>query len=495
MLKKCKHVCIVGGGSSGWLAAAYYLKQTPDIKITLIESPNIPIVGVGEATILGFDEFLSHCGFDSIEWMTATDATFKCGILYPGWQDELTTVWHPFNTTRTRPEMGELSDIELWHNLADKNNYNYNQYALDDWDTCVIHNKVSPVNSRRGYHLDCIKLANFVSQKIKSSIDYYQINVKDVIVNDQGIDYLLLDDDSKLSADLFLDCTGFRKLLSNKLSDANWINKNKMLFLNGAVANQISYNDEKLEMRPYTTAQAVDHGWIWKIPIQGRIGSGLVYDRSLLTPEQAEEQFVKHWGEDRIINSSFNHIKFEPELNTCNWRKNCLSIGLASGFIEPLESTGLQLMIDGVRNSADAVRKGFYTEHDINVFNSTLALRYDSAMDFIGLHYLNNKRTGTFWKKVQENIQPSDTLLATIEQFKYSRQWFVQQSDKHIFGTHNKQIWMDAVGIKYSVPLIPSNRAQTMIEEAYFKTKKWTYTHAPNNFELAKMKKDSLTIQ
>ena len=487
-MRKVKNIVIVGGGTSGWIAAAYYLRQVPDINLTLIESPNIPIVGVGEATILGFDDFLNNCGIHPSEWMAATDATYKCGILYPGWRDEKTVVWHPFNTTRTRQEYEELSDIELWHNIQDKTLYDYNTYALDDWTTCVLKNKVSNANIRKGYHLDCIKLANFLSKKCMPKINYKQTNVKQVKVNDHGIEYLLLDNDEKVTADLYIDCTGFKRLLSSSLPDSQWVDKSSMLLLNSAVAGQIAYKDQESGMRPYTIAQAVDHGWIWKIPIQGRIGSGLVYDSSLLSPAEAEEQFVNHWGADRIISSSLNHIKFKPEYNKKNWRHNCLSIGLASGFIEPLESTGLQLMIDGIVNSSDLVKKGFYTQDDVDCFNSIISIRYDTAMDFIGLHYLNNQRTGLFWKKVQEYNQPTDTLLATIEQFKYKRQWFVQQSDKHLFGTHNKHIWMDAVGIDYAVKQVPEKSARFMLEDSFNKNKKTAYMTTMTNFEIAKMR-------
>jgi len=493
MLRKCKTVCIVGGGSAGWMTAAYYIQQAPDLKIILIESPNIPTVGVGEATILGFDQFLESCGFTAVEWMAATDAIFKCGILYPGWRDGITPVWHPFNTTRTRQEMGDLSDIELWHNLRNKNQNDYNAYALDDWDTCVIHNKVSPIQARRGYHLDCIKLANFISTQCKPYLEYHSTDVTNVQIDDTGIKHLDLETGNQITADLYIDCTGFKRLLSDQMPNSNWINKNKMLFLNGAVATQIKYNDTASEMKPYTTAQAVDHGWIWKTPIQGRIGSGLVYNRDLLTHVEAEEEFIKHWGEDRLVHGRFNHIKFEPEFNSNNWRKNCLSIGLSSGFIEPLESTGLQLIIDGIINSADAVKKGYYTEYDSNWFNHTLNLRYDSALDFIGLHYLNNKRTGKFWSMMQENIQPTDSLLAMIEQFQNTRQYIIQQSDKHFFGAHNKQIWMDAVKIPYRIPEINPDQAEAMLQESYIKTKKWAYKYALNNFDLDQIRKESLT--
>jgi tryptophan halogenase len=490
MLKKCQTVCIVGGGSSGWMVAAYYLYQIPDLKIILIESPTVLSVGVGEATILGFDEFLESCGMNTAEWMAATDAIFKCGILFPGWRDETTPVWHPFNLTYTRQNMGDLSDIELWHNVSNKEQYDYNTYAVGDWDTCVLHNKVTPINKRKAYHLDCIKLANFLSNKCKPYLEYISSNVNNVQVSEEGISKLILENDQEIIADLYIDCTGFKKLLSNSLPESNWINKDKMLFLNSAVATQINYVDPKTEMTPYTTAQAVDFGWIWKTPIQDRIGSGLVYDSDLLTPEQAESEFVKHWGENRLVHGRFNHIKFKPEFNTNNWRKNCISVGLASGFIEPLESTGLQLIIDGIVNSADAIKKGFYTEYDQKCFNSTLSIRYDNATDFIGIHYLNNRRTGKFWRKVQENIQPTDTLLATIEQYQYSRQLFIQQSNKHLFGAHNKNIWFDAVGIKYLVPQVPEDQARQLLEESYINRNKWAYTYAPTNYELAKIRND-----
>jgi tryptophan halogenase len=193
-----------------------------------------------------------------------------------------------------------------------------------------------------------------------------------------------------------------------------------MLFCNAAVTRRFKYNDINKEMTPYTISQAHDYGWIFKIPVTDRIGSGLLYNSNLVTKEQAEKALIKHWGKDRVEDSTakFNHISFKPVYNRNTWKSNVISIGVSNGFAEPLESSSIHLTTDVIEHLTGRIRKGFYTEHDINILNNRITQKFEETYDFIGLHYLNNKRDSIFWNYVRDNIKITESLKFRIQNYK-----------------------------------------------------------------------------
>jgi tryptophan halogenase len=490
MYNKVKNVCIVGGGSAGWLTALWCVRTMPHIKLTIVESPNIPRVGVGEATLVAFDAFLRDCGINESEFMLNSDGVYKSGILFPDWGVHNHPVWHPFSF-HTPDEDKSISRFELFYNsgLLPKEFF---KYAFRHEDTSVKHNKVPPaVQQQTGYHVDCVKLANYIPTLIKKYITHYQETVIDVVVKDENIKEVILDSGKSVTADLFIDCTGFKRLLSNKLLGSKWINKDHMLFNNAAVAGHISYTDVNTEMKPYTECQAVEWGWIWKIPIDGRIGSGMVYDDNLISKENAEQYFRNYWGNDRIIESHpINHIQFKPEYNANNWRGNCLSIGLASGFIEPLESTGLFLLTEGIRSATDKFRKGYYNQADRDGFNAEMTIRYDESMDFVALHYVNAKAAGPFWDKVRAEFTPSDSLELAIETYKTQIVEWNHNQHSHNFMHLNWHLWLYSVGIQPAYNYIEKNTARKVLEDLYKKTEKYLHLQCFTNKQLIDIRKD-----
>ena len=441
-MKKIDNVCIVGGGSAGWLAASYLTNQIPQIKFTMIESPTIKRVGVGEASLLGFIDFIQQCGVqDESEFLVETKGTFKSGILFKNWTHKERDIWHPFSDFPQYNEKEHLGDY--FSNLQE--DYNFLRDHSPYYNHIVLENKVSPNSA---YHFDADLLAEYLKKLNINNLErYISATVTKINTKDNEINSLELDNNEIVTADLFLDCTGFRASISSCLEGSKWIDKSDMLFCNAAVAHRVKYNDREQELTPYTTSQCDDLGWIFKIPVQDRIGSGLLYSRDLTTRQEAEDPFVEHWGgEDKLINAyNFNHIKFDPKYNSSPWLNNVISVGLAGGFVEPLESSSIHLTQDVLELLAGRIRKKYYTDSDKLILNNKMSEKFEETFDFIALHYLNNSYDSKFWNYVRENIKITDTLKHRIEYYVEHGSHNYDMVDGTVFAPHSWVLWMEGV--------------------------------------------------
>jgi tryptophan halogenase len=460
-----KSICIAGGGSSGWLTAAHALHLFPsDIKVTLVESPNIPIIGVGEATLLGFDKFLTNeCNIPFELWTKECDATIKLGTKFTNWFADGLDIWAPFLVPVILGEDEhhyDLLDLALKANITKPDFYS----TCAAWWEISVEDKKIPSTATLGgpdsgahgvaYNLDAIKLANFLSKWCNKKYPYLTHIKKHIdkpVIKNGNVDHLILEDGSTIHADVFIDCTGFKKLLSNAIEGSDWRDHSDMLYINSAVASQINYKDDEEPQHPYVDATAHDLGWIWKTPIKDRIGSGLCYNNTITTKQEAEDAFVQHWGKDRLRTGEFNHIKFTPEYNAKNWRGNVIPVGLSSGFVEPLESSGLGLMTLSMAPLASCLVHGEYTDTDRNAYNDVLAFTYQNTIDFIGLHYFNNPRTGAFWKLVAEKYDATESLFNSLKALKitathtHQKQYYPRATG--LFHEWNWKLWAYATGI------------------------------------------------
>ena len=431
-MQEIESVCIVGGGSAGWLTAAYLTLQLPQYQYSLIESPTVSRIGVGEATLLPFVKFLERCGVkDEQDFLVNTDATFKSGILFKDWTEHGRDIWHPFSANLP-PLTDNLNAADLFAS-TDEDYAVFLNYVLPYYDTCVKHNKVEDI---RAYHFDADKVADFFKKLVSPRLTYLPANVVQVNSDKKNIRSLELDDGQTVTASLFIDCTGFRKIVSSEVAGADWVDKSKTLFCNAAVAATINYESES-EKAPYTTCQCHDDGWIFKIPTWSRIGSGLLYNSELLSSEQAEKKFVDHWGAGRIIGERFNHINFSPEYNRQNWRGNVIGIGLASGFVEPLESSSIHLTTDNIQLLAGRIRKGFYTAEDQQIVNARMALKYEETFDFIALHYMNSSFDTPFWNKIKAEMVVPESLKIRIAHYLQSGSHVWDLDDGVVFAPHS----------------------------------------------------------
>jgi tryptophan halogenase len=283
-----KKIAIVGGGSAAWLTAAYLSHNMPNIDITVVDKEISTPIGVGEATILGFKEFMRDCGFEFNEWFDQLDATYKGGIYFPGWVDKDNAVWHPFFMNPTLD-----NGVDAYSAWAMNTDYDFKTYAAPLYDISINHKKIdSSIIDSYSYHVDCGKLVKYIQKKLTDKITFIASTVISVNRKLDGLNYIILANGQEVKADMFIDCTGFKSMLQPFLQRHTLENR---LFCNTALATSVQYQDRDKELTPYTRSEAVDHGWIWTIPTKNRIGTGIVFNSNITSIDEATEYFINYW--------------------------------------------------------------------------------------------------------------------------------------------------------------------------------------------------------
>jgi tryptophan halogenase len=461
-MKPLRRIVIVGGGTSAWLTAAFLLNRTRKYcEIVVIDKEQGQTVGVGEATVLSFKTFMEACGFPIESWFNEIDATFKSGILFANWQKEGEDIWHPFAFPAYESINTNL--LTIWTKFKDLD-FKLNATAL--YHPSVDENKVDPSNPLAyAYHIDCGKLVKFIQNKIMDRITFVQSEVVDIVRDNTGnVQHLLLSDGQEIESDLFVDCTGFKRLIGSK---PDTVNLRDRLFCDTAVAGHIPYNDIENEMRPYVICDAVEHGWIWNIPVQTRIGSGLVFNRSITDPEEAKDYFVKYW-DNRVQRESLKVIDWTPYYHNNFWENNVVCIGLSAGFIEPLESTGVALICAGVIELGEAIKGSFYNGQDINLYNSKMKCFFENAVDFVNMHYSRSQKTGKFWEWVKATHTMSDTQKHYEFEIEYNPYEIPRDGD-FMFAGENWSVWLCQLMEKENISSkdcgLDSNQSRKIIED------------------------------
>lgn len=398
-MQQIKNVVIVGGGSSAWLAAAYFRHNFGYFNITVVDKEIGTPVGVGEGTLMNFELFLEHCGFDRREWMPEIDATIKAGILFPGWVNKENVVWHPFM-------MNVNTDLNVsLHDLWSRNQHlDFKQTGVAFYDSAIKNDKVDIQNTKYAFHIDAGKLVTFIQKKLENRVDFIRSEMVSINRDSRNhINSIVLKNGQVVEGDLFLDCTGFNGLLNNN-PDRNDLSGR--LICDTAVAGHVPYENRDQELHPYVISEAIDCGWIWNIPVETRIGSGLVFNRSITDPEVAKKRFCEYWG-NRITPDQLKVIDWTPFYNNNIWHDNVVSIGLSAGFIEPLESTGLALITEGIYQLSRRLTDFTWNEYDREIYNNTMKCFFEESIDFVSMHYAKTERTEPFWQIVNNTIKPN----------------------------------------------------------------------------------------
>ena len=410
-MKKIQNLVIVGGGSSGWLTAAYLSNNFPNLNITIIDKEIGTPVGVGEATLLNFSKFLNACGFNLNDWYNELDATEKLGILFPNWIDNNKDISHPFFISKT-------------------NSKDYKERLK------VKFSNLSNV----AYHINCGKLTTFLQKKLNNKIIFKKNDVKNIVFEGNEIKKLILKDNEEITADLYIDCTGFKSILKNKTER---IILRDRLICDTAVACSVNYLNENIEKLPYVRCEAVNEGWVWSIPVQSRIGSGFIFNREITPIENAKDFFIKYWNQ-RIKKENIKVIDWTPYYDKKIWSKNVISIGLSAGFLEPLESTGLALAMEGIFQLSKRIYKNYYNEDDIILYNNNMKLFFENSIDFVNMHYLVSERKGIFWEQGRQ-LKKSEKFLMfdnCIKNNKFDMDENVIFNDSDFFTSNNWYCWL-----------------------------------------------------
>lgn len=404
MVQAVESVAIVGAGSAGWLTALALDTYCPFLEVKLIRPSRGGAIGVGESTQPDLAELLRAARIDLRAFFEACDATMKCGIYYEDWNEVGKHYWHPFADLSLGEPYGP-QNLSPTYTLA----HHYQQMILrrrgshtqyyksvhTSYKACVQNKLVAP-ESAVAFHVDAHKITQFLERHL-TQVEVVVADDLEAKVEDGRITGIVLDGDKTLTADLYVDCTGFARALYERVATADTVPYEPNV--NRTVAAQLPFEDLEKEVRPYTRAHAHEHGWTWTIPLQSRIGSGYVYHGDFCTQDQAERNLRDYWGEERMRDIEVRHISFDSVALRNPWVKNVVAIGLSAGFIEPLEAAGLNWIITSGQLLSQSLLARYYDEDTAAKYNfSLLGFVYD-VQDFIDAHYkLSARRDTEFWK-------------------------------------------------------------------------------------------------
>jgi tryptophan halogenase len=422
-----KKVLIVGGGSTGWMTAAYLSKKLKFLDITLIESKKVGTIGVGESTLGHINLFLDSLGLKDEDWMSFCNATYKTSIKFTDFREKDSGSFHyPFGNFDTSDCYNGIMD--WFHYQA----YSGKKLPPSDFAEMFVNqvlmtdrNKLTknPEGKIRGfdfhlntaYHMDAERFGVYLKDHIAipNGVTHIQDTIVDVKQNEQGeVSEIITEDGRHLTADLYIDASGFRKILIEKVMKSKFLSFDDVLLNDRALAARVQYVDRENEMHSVTNCTAIENGWVWDIPLYTRRGTGYVHSSKFADREQAEKDFRKHLairlGEKTAEETEFNYIEIRHGVQDEPWIKNVCAMGLALGFIEPLESTGLLTTHENIMRLSDTLsrRDGYVNQFDIDGWNFAAREELEGFKQFVSLHYAMSQRSDTeYWRHATTKLR------------------------------------------------------------------------------------------
>jgi len=425
-----KRVVIAGGGTAGWTVAAALAQQLGALlDITLVESDEIGTVGVGEATIPTFWTFHKLLGVDEREFMRATDATFKLGISFENWDRLGDRYIHPFGDIGKSSWMADFHHMWLMAKARG--------FGGEAGDYCFEHQAAAAgkfavsekARINYAYHLDAGKYARFLRQKFEpKGVKRVEGRIERVEQDNESgfVTALVMENGDRVSGDLFVDCTGFRGLLIEQTLSAGYEDWRQWLQTDSALAVQ---TESTGNIPPYTRSMARSAGWQWRIPLQSRVGNGLVYCSAHLPEEEARKELLTNLEGAPLTEPRL--IRYVTGMRRKIWDKNVVAIGLSSGFLEPLESTSIHLIQIGAMRLIQFFPFGGNFETLARRYNEKSHFEIERIRDFIILHYKLTHRDDTpFWRGCRDMDIPA-SLAERIALFRESG--VISQSSDELF--------------------------------------------------------------
>lgn len=448
MAQPIEHVVIVGGGTAGWISAAFLNRAFGQrLRITLVESPRIGRIGVGEATVPTLRNTFAFLGMEEAEWMPKTNATFKSAVRFRNWRKpaaggEEHSYYHPFFTwpeprikTFERPfhkRFGNgLSLAHFWlrRRLAGDRSLpaTFGEAGMALQRLCELRKAPKPLPGsdapnpgyRYAYHFDAALIAAYLRDlAVGRGVRHIEAEVTSVVLDQQGmVEKITTDRAGDIEGDLFIDCSGFRGLIINQALREPFISQNSYLLCDSAVALSARNYPEQEDLRPYTTANARDHGWIWEIPLYHRDGTGYVYCSGTTNATEAERELREFLGPRAFEDATANHIKMRVGHNRRTWVKNCVAVGLSACFVEPLESTTIALIEYQLSLLLLHFPDKQFDTHRMRRYNDLMYSAYEDLRDFIVMHYcLTNRDDTEFWRAVRDAPLP-DSLQTKLAEY------------------------------------------------------------------------------
>lgn len=396
-------ITIVGGGTAGWLAAYYILSYQPNMhQIKVIESSRLGIIGAGEGSTGLFTNVLNGHFFpkkiDIENFINFTDATNKIGIKFIDWSAENKLFFSPLDGTNTAISTNDILFKYVLSKFGKEKIHLASRLGVD-FHTGKNFNNIDAL------HFNAHKVGQYF-KNICTNLGAECIDsvVMDITKNSTtgDIEQLVLDNGQTIEGDFFLDCSGFQRVLMQRL-DVQWRSYGKYLPLNAAMPFLLDYSNEE-NISPYTSATALSSGWMWDIPLQNRRGCGYVFNKNFISPEQAKLEL------ERKLNRPISPIKiidFDPGRAETFWKNNVISLGLASSFVEPLQATSIHTTIAQIIlfvNDFLLPEKQFVvTPENQRSYNKRIIEIYDITLDFISLHYQGGRSDSEFWKWIKDD--------------------------------------------------------------------------------------------
>jgi tryptophan halogenase len=453
-MKPLSKIVIVGGGTSGWLAAAmlsHYLKREL-CELELIESEEIGTIGVGESTVPPFVGLIQRLGIDEQDFIRATDATYKLGIQFVGWHQRQDTYFHPFGV------IGKPIASHDFYQCWLKARAHGEPFRLQDFSPCNVmaeQGRFFPPDKARNtpigganyaLHVDALLVARYLRQySEKKGLVRTEGKVTQVHTRDNGfISSVTLSDGREIHGDFFIDCTGFRGRLIGDALGVHSVDWSNHLPCDRAVVVKTEHQGS---LAPYTRAMAQPAGWSWRIPLQHRLGQGYVYSSRFCSDAAAKSTLIR--GLDSAPLEEPRIIPFTTGHRRQLWKGNCLALGLASGFVEPLEATSIHLIARGMDFFLRYFPDRSCDPSLAREYNRRMIADYEEVRDFIVLHYCSTARDDTeFWQWCR-NVELPDSLQERIELFR--AHGALREGVDELFRSSSWQSVFEGMGIRPSV--------------------------------------------
>jgi len=432
-------VLIVGGGTSGWMTASYLRAAFGDrVNVTLVESANVGVIGVGEATFSTIRHFFDFLGLAERDWMPACNATYKLAVRLEDWRAKGHYFYHPFERLRVvdgvpltdwwlrlRPEGSFDRDCFLIASLCDAkasprhlDGRLFEQDFVEEGNRPRFRTTLADQNTQfpYAYHFDASLLAAFLSRwAVDRGVRHIVDDVTDIALDERGwVSHVRTREHGELRAGLYVDATGFRSLLLGGKLDEPFVSFADTLPNDRAVALRVPIDMPREGLRPCTTATAQDAGWIWTIPLWGRIGTGYVYADGYCDRETAERTLREFVG-PAAEGIEANHIKMRIGRSERAWVNNCVGIGLSAGFVEPLQSTGIFLIQHAIEQLARHFPADDWDPRVRDSYNRVTADAIEGVREFLVLHYRGAARADSdYWRDAKTRRVP-DGLAERLE--------------------------------------------------------------------------------
>jgi tryptophan 6-halogenase len=402
LINKVNKIIIVGGGTSGCISALMLNKQFPHIQISIIESSDIGIVGVGESSTEHWSHFCDFIGVNLLDALIHCNATFKSGVYFENWAEE--DFMHNIDPLYAKT-YGTYYGVYAYLISQGKKSYNplsvknilgtdyFNDlndspYYQFQFDTFLLNEYLHNICTERGIEIiyDNLIGANFHENE----------DLKNVI-----------SEDNTYEADFFIDCSGFARLLLNQVYQIPWVSYSEYLPLNSAISFA---TDEMEEYNKYTKSTARNAGWSWTIPTQSKTGNGYVYCDQFIDRDEAHREMEEAYGQSLNISKEF---KFDPGRLEKAWHKNCYAVGLSQSFVEPLEATSIGSSIQQMFCFIS-----YFPSYDYETCNEDVNEMFDNIVDYVQAHYLTKREDTLFWKEIKYNLNLTPRLKSYLKMWK-----------------------------------------------------------------------------